>query len=46
MENATDQGREKAVKFESYIEESGLAIAFKIIFLEICQKDIPEEEVH
>ena len=46
MENATDEGKKKAAKFETYIEDSGLAIAFKIIFLEICSKDILDEEVH
>ena len=46
MEGATAQGKEKAADFETYIEESGIAIAFKIIFLEIIKKDIPEEEVH
>ena len=46
MENASDEGKKKAAKFETYIEESGLAVAFKIIFLEMCNKDIPEEEAH
>jgi len=31
--------------FEKYIDESGLSLSFQIIFTEIIQKQIPEDQV-
>lgn len=31
--------------FERYLEETGLTLTFQIIFTEMVQKQIPEEEV-
>ena len=31
--------------FEKYLEESGLCLSFQIIFTEIIQKQIPEDQV-
>ena len=31
--------------FEKYLDESGLSLSFQIIFTEIIQKQIPEEQV-
>ena len=35
--------QEQAVMFEKYLDESGLSLAFQIIFTEIIQKQIPED---
>lgn len=37
--------QEQAVMFEKYIEESGLSLSFQIIFTELIQKQIPEDQV-
>jgi hypothetical protein len=31
--------------FEKYLDESGLSLSFQIIFTEIIQKQIPEDQV-
>ena len=37
--------QEQALMFEKYLEESGLCLSFQIIFTEIIQKQIPEDQV-
>jgi hypothetical protein len=37
--------QEQALMFEKYIDESGLSLSFQIIFTEIIQKQIPEDQV-
>ena len=37
--------QEQAVLFEKYIEESGLSVAFQIVFAEIISKKIAEDQV-
>jgi len=43
MDEATKQRIKNAAEYERYIEETGLAMAFKIIFAEILSKGIPED---
>ena len=31
--------------FEKYLEESGLSLSFQIVFTEIIQKQIPDDQV-
>ena len=49
-EDGADEGRvrkrqEQALMFEKYLEESGLSLSFQIIFTEIIQKQISEDQV-
>ena len=37
--------QEQALMFEKYLDESGLSLSFQIIFTEIIQKQIPEDQV-
>lgn len=37
--------QEQALMFEKYLEESGLSLSFQIVFTEIIQKQIPEDQV-
>jgi S-adenosylmethionine:diacylglycerol 3-amino-3-carboxypropyl transferase len=37
--------QDQALMFEKYIDESGLSLSFQIIFTEIIQKQIPEDQV-
>lgn len=41
----TQKRQEQALMFEKYLEESGLCLSFQIIFTEIIQKQIPEDQV-
>ena len=41
----TRKRQEQALMFEKYLEESGLCLSFQIIFTEIIQKQIPEDQV-
>jgi len=34
---------EMGVRFDDYLKDSGIATSFRIIFLEIVQKEIPED---
>jgi len=38
--------QEQAVLFEKYLEESGISLSFQIIFTEIIQKGIAEDQVY
>ena len=42
---STRQRQEQALMFEKYLEESGLCLSFQIIFTEIIQKQVPEDQV-
>ena len=44
-EEQTRKRQEQALMFEKYLEESGLCLSFQIIFTEIIQKQIPEDQV-
>ena len=44
-EAATRKRQEQALMFEKYLEESGLCLSFQIVFTEIIQKQIPEDQV-
>ena len=37
--------QEQALMFEKYLEESGLSLSFQIIFTELIQKQIAEDQV-
>ena len=37
--------QEQALMFEKYLDESGISLSFQIVFTEIIQKQIPEEQV-
>ena len=37
--------QEQALMFEKYLEETGLSLSFQIIFTEIIQKQISEDQV-
>ena len=37
--------QEQALMFEKYLEETGLSLSFQIIFTEIIQKQIAEDQV-
>ena len=37
--------QQQAMMFEKYLDESGLSLSFQIIFTEIIQKQIPEDQV-
>ena len=39
------QRQEQALMFEKYLDESGLCLSFQIIFTEIIQKQVPEDQV-
>ena len=41
----TRQRQEQALMFEKYLDESGLCLSFQIIFTEIIQKQVPEDQV-
>ena len=43
--DAIKRRQEQALMFEKYLEESGLCLSFQIIFTEIIQKQIPEDQV-
>lgn len=43
--DAVRKRQEQALMFEKYLDESGLSLSFQIIFTEIIQKQIPEDQV-
>ena len=44
-EEKTRKKQEQALLFEKYLEESGLSLSFQIIFTELIQKQISEDQV-
>lgn len=41
----TRKRQEQALMFEKYLDESGLSLSFQIVFTEVIQKQIPEDQV-
>ena len=44
-EETAKKRQDQALMFEKYLDESGLSLSFQIIFTEIIQKQIPDDQV-